>query len=234
MSIALIRRLADSEDPTSLANRLRTRRFKLFDQLSSSLPKPMQILDLGGTTAFWQCRGWANREDVLITTLNLQAEKQSFRNIVPCVGDATDLSQFANKSFDVVFSNSVIEHLFDFHQQTRMAQEVQRVGRCFWVQTPNYWFPMEPHFHVPGWQWMPFQVRVSLIQRWKCGWRGPCPDLADAQEAVKELRLLTKRELRRLFPDCNIVPERFCGLVKSWTVVGGFRNSEKLRGFYAE
>jgi hypothetical protein len=218
----IVRRLADSERPSSLANRLRTKRFKQFEALVAPLPRPLRILDVGGEVAFWENRGWATRSDIQIFSLNLVAQERKHDNIHPVVGDATNLSEFDNGSFDVAFSNSVIEHLFNWENQRRMAAEIQRVGKAFWVQTPNFWFPMEPHFHVPGWQWMPLQVRLFAIRRWRCGWRGPCPDPQKAREVIEELRLLKQSDLLDMFPGATLIPERFCGLVKSWTVVGGF------------
>jgi hypothetical protein len=69
---------------------------------------------------------------------------------------------------------------------------------------------------------LPLKVRIGLIQRWKCGWRGPIPDYAVAKKTVAEVRLMTARELGALFPGAKIVPERFAGLVKSWIAVMGF------------
>jgi hypothetical protein len=227
LSIPLIRRLADDDNADSLANRLRNRRFQLFEAFAAGLPRPLHILDIGGTNAFWEQRGWAGRCDIRITALNLEAEPRRFDNIDPAVGDATNLAQFGDRSFDIVFSNSVIEHLFCFENQRKMASEIQRVGKAYWVQTPNFWFPMEPHFHVPGWQWLPVRARVELIRRWKCGWRGPCPDSARARELVSEVRLLTRGEISALFPGAGLIPERIGGLVKSWTAIGGFQFSEK-------
>jgi hypothetical protein len=182
----------------------------------------VKILDVGGTTTFWKNRGWADHPDFQIYTLNLKSEEQRYENIIPLTGDATDLSQFADRSFDVAFSNSVIEHLFTLENQERMASEMQRVGRAFYLQTPNFWFPMEPHFLVPGWQWMPMGLRVFIIRRWKCGWLGPCAEKANAQRAIEEIRLLKKRELETLFRSGTVIPELFCRLVKSWVVIGGF------------
>lgn len=220
--LQFIRYLADDSRPDSFANRLRNRRFKKFESLASHLPRPLRILDVGGTNRFWEHTGWTNRDDVHIVTLNLEREERRFRNIEPIAGDATNLSEFGDRSFEIVFSNSVIEHLFTFENQRRMAVEIQRVGHCYWVQTPNFWFPMEPHFQIFGWQWMPLDLRIWMIRRWTCGWRGPCPDAAKAHELVEEIRLLRQRELRDLFPKGTILPERFCGLVKSWVVTGGF------------
>lgn len=222
LSIPSIRQLAEGKNPESFSNRMRTRRFRQFEAMAACLPRPLRILDVGGTNQFWENRGWTTRRDVQIFSLNLTAEEQRFDNITPLAGDATNLAQFADGSFEVAFSNSVIEHLFTFEQQQRMASEIQRVSKAFWVQTPNYWFPMEPHFHVPGWQWMPVDLRVAMIRRWRCGWRGPCPDLDRARDLVQEVRLMKGRELRALFPDATLLSERFCGLVKSWIVIKGF------------
>lgn len=217
-----VMKLADIHTPNSLANRLRARRFRIFESLVSAIPRPMRILDVGGTNAFWEQRGWADRDDVEITILNLSPEDRQHRNIIPVTGNATNLNQFEAGSFDVVFSNSVIEHLFTFENQRRMADEIRRVGKAFWVQTPNFWFPMEPHFQVMGWHWMPSAVRVAMLRRWKCGWLGPCSDAARARELVTEVRLMTAGELRTIFPGAQLIPERFGPFIKSWIVVDRF------------
>ncbi len=220
--MSLIRRFTAVENPNSLSNRMRSKRFHRFEQLVEPLPRPLRIIDLGGTPEFWEQRGWGGRDDVQITAVNIQPRISLRPNFRPMIGDVADLSQFADKSFDVAFSNSVIEHLFTFERQAAMAKELQRVAPVFWLQTPNYWFPIEPHFHVPGWQWLPLRVRKAVIRRRRCGWRGPCPDAKLADQIVREVRLLTRRQLQRLFPTAAIVPERFCGLVKSWIVHSAF------------
>ena len=215
-------RAANVKDPRSLSNRLRSRRFERFERLVAALPRPLHILDVGGTTDFWEQRGWVDRDDIEIVTLNLKAEEPRYRNVEPVTGDATDLSRYDDHSFDVVFSNSVIEHLFTRENQERMAREVARVGRAYWVQTPNFWFPMEPHFLFPAWHWLPEDVRVAILRRRRCGWVGPEPDPDRARQRIREIRLLTRNELRRLFPGADVWGERFLGVVKSWVVTGGF------------
>jgi Methyltransferase domain len=217
-----LRTLANGSDAGSFSNRMRSRRFELFESLVEPMPRPLRILDIGGTNEFWEQRGWADRDDVEIVTANLEAEEQLHENIHPVVADATDLSRYDDASFDITFSNSVIEHLFTYDAQAAMAREVQRVGKAYWVQTPNYWFPVEPHFLVPGWQWLPEQARIAMIRRRRLGWRGPCPEIEDARRAVGEIRLMTGKELATLFPKATLRPERFNGLTKSWIVTGGF------------
>src|SRR5580704_11826920 len=111
-SIPNVRGLADDENPASFSNKLRARRFQQFEALAASLPRPLRILDVGGTNDFWEKRGWVERTDVEIFSLNMVAEKQRHENVKPLAGNATDLAQFGDGSFDIAFSNSVIEHLF--------------------------------------------------------------------------------------------------------------------------
>jgi hypothetical protein len=217
-----IRTLADDEAPQSMSNRLRASRFRVFESLARGFKHPLRILDIGGTNEFWEHRGWAGRDDVEIRLLNLGPQQQRHHNLVPAQGEATNLSEYTDNSFDIAFSNSVIEHLFTLAHQRAMAREVKRVGRAFFVQTPNYWFPVEPHFHWIGWQWYPLKMRAAIIQRRTCGWRGRCPDWERALQVVSEVRLLTRRELNGLFPGATIVAEKFLGMNKSWMVYGGF------------
>lgn len=204
---------------------MRRRRFELFQRLIDRLPRPIRILDVGGTNLFWEQAQFTESNDFEITLLNLRAEEQQHPNVKSFAGDATDLSGFDDRSFDVVFSNSVIEHLFTFGNQAKMASEVRRVASNYWVQTPNYWFPLEPHFHFVGWQWLPLAVRVGILRRKRCGWRGPISDPDRARQAVSEVRLMTRQDLRQAFPSARIEAERFMGMVKSWIVIGGFEAS---------
>jgi hypothetical protein len=200
---------------------LRERRFQQFERFAATLPRPLKLLDVGGTNEFWEQRGWAGCEDVEITLVNLEAAERRHANIVPTAGDARDLSEHADASFDIVFSNSVIEHLFTIENQSRMASEIRRVARCgYWVQTPNFWFPIEPHFLVPAWHWLPESTRVAVLRRRGVGWAGRCPEPAFARRIIEEHRLMRRQELARLFPDAEIVGERVGGLVKAWTAVG--------------
>jgi Methyltransferase domain len=217
LTTGLLRHVDDAR-PDSLSHRLRAKRFARFEAFTATMPRPLRLVDIGGTTEFWEQRGWADRDDVHITLVNLTAGEQRYEHIVPTAGDATRLD-FPDGAFNVAFSNSVIEHLFTLEQQQAMAREVQRVARAYWVQTPNFWFPMEPHFLVPGWQWLPVAARVAILRRRPVGQAAHCPDRAQAERVVRTIRLMRRRELARLFPGALLVPERFGGAVKSWTAV---------------
>lgn len=220
--MGILRRLAAADREGSLSNRMRERRFNYFRQLVDAIPRPIRILDVGGTVRFWECRGWTDRADVDITLLNLEVESTTAANIHSTAGDATNLSQYEDGAFDVVFSNSVIEHLFTFENQKAMASEVARVGLSYWVQTPNFWFPIEPHFHWLGWQWYPRRVRIAMIRRIRCGHRGPHRDPEAARAAVDEVQLLSRGEMMEIFPDGRIWSERIVGCTKSLVAIRGF------------
>lgn len=224
-----LRRQANSGDPRSFAARMRAKRFEAFTNLLRDMPKPVKIIDLGGTASFWQRSGRLDDGALDITIVNVQDQPSLEGRVHVIKGDAADLTDLDSLCFDVAFSNSVIEHLFTFERQMTMAHEMQRVAQVYWLQTPNYWFPVEPHFHFLGWQWLPLAARVRILQKKACGWRGPCPDRDVATQTVREIRLMTQKDLRACFPRATILPERFFGLTKSWVVIGGVSPSRLPR-----
>lgn len=92
-------------------------------------PRPLKILDAGGTNEFWEQVGYENLGEVRIVLLNRFMRDVSSPNMLSEVGDACDLSRYEDQEFDVVFSNSVIGHVGDFNDQMRMANEIRRVGK---------------------------------------------------------------------------------------------------------
>jgi hypothetical protein len=205
-----------------LSGRFRRKRFVLFESSVARLPKPVTVLDVGGTQAFWEQIGFAGKDNVQVVTLNVYQETTSHSNITSVLGDARDMATFRDKQFDVAFSNSVIEHVGDYAQQRRMAQEIQRVAKRYFVQTPNRYFPIEPHFLIPLFQFFPMRVRAFLLNHFDVGCYRREPDARKALEAVRAVRLLTQRELKELFPGASIHKERFLGLTKSFVVYDGW------------
>jgi SAM-dependent methyltransferase len=201
---------------------LRGRRFAFFLKLLKEVKRPLTILDVGGHEWYWKQAGWRGQEGVRLVLLNLQPFETDLPNATSVVGDATDLSDYSDHQFDVVFSNSVIEHVGDWRDQTRMAREVARVGKRYFVQTPNRWFPIEPHFLLPFFQFYPRQLRVLLISRLSLGHMRRASDRSDALAIADSVRLLTLREFRRLFPEADIRRERILGLTKSFIAYAGW------------
>ncbi len=179
----------------------------------------MNILDVGGTEIFWDTMQF-NSSPHRITLLNLDAapaRSSSFRSIA---GDARKMPEFKDKEFDIVFSNSVIEHVGSFTDQQAMAGEIRRVGLKYFLQTPSYSFPFEPHFLFPFFHWLPVKLRIWLVYTFHLGWYGSnVKNWAEAKDAVTSIRLLKKSELHNLFPDAVILKERLFGLTKSFIVI---------------
>lgn len=209
--------LADYRDPHSLAARLRARRNQWFRSRLESLPRPLTILDIGGTSAVWEIINFADQSDIQITLLNISEGefKTPHGNITPLLGDARDLSQFQDRQFDVVYSNSVIEHVGTIDDMRRMANEMRRVGKRYFLQTPNRYFPIEPHFIFPMFQFLPFPVQVYLVRHFALGWFHKTPDRVQAEKEVRGIHLISKEDVRMLFPDASISEEKFAGLTKS-------------------
>jgi ubiquinone/menaquinone biosynthesis C-methylase UbiE len=220
----LVMKFADNRRADSLATKLRRKRFALFNSLLSSLPRPLRILDIGGTQLFWERMGFTAQSDVKIVLLNLTNVPLTYPNFRSVIGDARNMGEFRDKEYDVVFSNSVIEHVGDYGQQRQMAEEVRRVGRRYFLQTPNRSFPVEPHFLFPFFQFLPLRFRVFLIFHFDLGWYQRIPDKQKATETVSSIRLLTERELRELFPGAMIYREKFFGMTKSFIVYDGWGN----------
>ena len=123
---------------------------------------------------------------------------------------------FPDQSFDLVFSNAVIEHILGAGRQEQFAREIMRVGKSWFVTTPNYWFPFESHHHLPFFQFLPrrFQKQYNRL----LGTHIP-------RGTVQELALLSARQLRRLFPNSQIAKVR----VTFWpeTLVAYYVNPER-------
>ena len=215
--LTLLQSIANSGNSRAFAHKVRRKRQKIFESYFQEMlvNKPIKILDVGGTFDFWKQMGYDKNTNVQILLLNLMAEQVDSENIRSIVGDACDLSQFCDKQFDIVFSNSVIEHVGNHQRQIVMAKEILRVGKNYFVQTPNYWFPFEPHFLIFGFQYLPVSMKAFLVQKFNFGWLGRQNDKKKALELADSVHLLSKRRLKKLFPDSIIVNEYFLGLTKS-------------------
>lgn len=211
----MLKQMGDLSNPNSLSARMRRRRFEFFRNLVEYLPRPLSILDIGGDPTFWQRAEFGNEPGVSFTLVNLYPLNNLPAHMNSLVGDARHLPQFSDQEFDIVFSNSTIEHVGDFSDQERMAQEVRRVGKRYFVQTPNRYFPIEPHFLFPYFQFLPIPARVWLLQNFNFSRTGKILDQQKALETVREIRLLTIAEMRRLFADGKIYKENFGGMLKS-------------------
>jgi hypothetical protein len=201
------------------ANRFRRKRFAQFMALANAIAETkatVRVIDLGGTPAYWTAMAglWASTPlDITIVNLGSEASDDGPIHIRP--GNACSLPEYADNSFDIVHSNSVIEHVGHWVEMTSMANEVRRLAPRYYVQTPNFWFPMEPHYRTLLFQMWPEAVRAKMLMRKRRGFRGPYTDLSAAMRDVQTVELLNKEQMAALFPDAQIHHEKIFGLSKS-------------------
>ena len=169
----------------------------------------MSVLDLGGTSSIWATLPIAME----ITILNLPATEHlnvvSHHSFNYVEGDACHVIEYQERQFDIVFSNSVIEHVGAVERQADFAEEVRRLGKSYWVQTPSKWFPIEAHCGMPFWWFYPQKLRQYFIERWR-------KKLPGWTQMVEETRVLTKADLQRYFPEATICVETYFGIPKSY------------------
>lgn len=197
----------------SLAERTRLRRWARF---AAEFPDfdTMNVLDLGGTTIFWER---APVRPKAVTVINLTAPGEGLDWVRPITGDACDAPELVKgEEFDLVFSNSLIEHLGGHLPRLRFAEAVRSLAPRYAVQTPYRYFPVEPHWVFPGMQFLPLRARSWIAPRWPLGhtrgWDAP-----QAHAEVMFTELLSLTDMRVYFPDARFVWERLAGVPKSLT-----------------
>lgn len=223
---------ASSRDPykdrKSLEFSFRAKRFEHIRKLIEAAlaeKEKVEILDLGGSEKYWLIgEDFINQyRDRLHFTL-INPEKQEEKNtdlFTFMIGDATAPDLFAGQNFDIVHSNSVIEHVGDWDAITRFAENTRRLGKRYYMQTPNYWFAYEPHFRFIGFHWLPVSVRVWLMTKMRLGFFPRMESAEEAREHVESIRLLNKKQVERLFPDAKIEYEMIVGMAKSIMAIRG-------------
>ena len=181
---------------------------------------------MGGAPGWWKLVEPKNRD---ITIVNVDARQEEivvesgfkFRRV-----DGRNLP-FETASFELAFSNSVIEHVGSFEDQKRFAGEMVRCGKSMYLQTPNKWFPVEPHLMAPLIHFLPFRLQRRLV-RWFSVWGWVMKaDQKAIDEFIGGIRLMTKRELEEAFPGCEITAERVFGMTKSFIVTKAGRRSHE-------
>jgi hypothetical protein len=191
----------------------RQRRWKLFLR-TFCLTESTRIIDVGGHPGEWMA---GVQVPVPVTIVNIGPWPASLNappRFVYCEADGRELP-FSDGSFELAYSNSVIEHMGSWDAQKKFAAEIRRVGKGLFVQTPYRWFPIEPHFLAIFTHWLPRSWHKVVIPALSFrGWFRKGDDV-DVRKLVQEVRLLNFREMKELFPDCEIYRERVFGFVKS-------------------
>jgi hypothetical protein len=210
----------------SPVNRFRKKRGRelraQIEALATQLGRDITILDIGGRPDYWANVGLGRVARIELLNISESELDRAYSGKAPAdlfqhrVGDARDLSCHEDQSIDLVHSNSVIEHVGDWAAMRAMAGEMARVGRAGWMQTPAWEFPIEPHFRVPFGHWFgkPAQARamsLSLEARYRRFNR------QRRRRAVEQINLLSRGEVRALFPEATLMVERVI-LAKSYVM----------------
>ena len=208
--------------------RFRARRMREFVR-RFGVTQDTRILDVGGTPVNWLLADVRPR----VTLLNMpRGQERGEAGFTFVSGDGCQLP-FRDQSFEIVFSNSVIEHVGAPDQQRRFANEIRRVGKSYWVQTPNRRFPVEQHLLTPFVHWLPRSMQRAWVTKWTVwDWvERPSPDRRDfyIQHFLGDIRLLSDTELAALFPDAEILRERSLGWTKSLIAVKRGQDSDFQR-----
>lgn len=225
--MTLAEKIGDYDNPNSLGSRFRRRRAAPLRQMIRQIAAErgtVRILDVGGREVYWTGifpLAFLIDHRVQISLLNRPHEVLTPAHpdlFAAEPGDGCALHH-ADNSFDICHSNSVIEHVGNWQRKTDFAREVARVAPHYFHQTPNYWFPWEPHFGTPLFHWLPEPLRLAIVMRRKLGWNDRARTVAEGMETLESAVLLNKRMMAALFPEAKIHAERLLGMTKSFVAI---------------
>jgi hypothetical protein len=223
----LAKKISDYGNERSLGSRFRARRAGPLMALIESAFEAhgeVRILDIGGTERYWKIlpSDFLERHRVHITVANrLERElPESHGRFTFIHADGCNLEAFDDNAFHIAHSNSVIEHVGDWTNMKALAGELKRVAESHFVQTPNYWFPVEPHCMTPFFHWLPKPLRIRLVMAFALGHWKRADTVDQAMRFVEGSRLLNRRMFEYLFEGDEIITERFFLLPKSFIAVG--------------
>jgi hypothetical protein len=211
---ALRDRVVDA--PGSLGESRRSRRWDWLQAAFGAI-ESMSVIDLGGTVEAWLR---APLRPASVHVVNLEPPPAGGPAWIRAdQADACDLpAHISGGHYDLVFSNSVIEHVGGHAQRIRFADAVHKLADRHWVQTPYRYFPVEPHWLFPGFQFLPLTVRAEISRRWPLV-HTPSTSHEAGLRAAMGVELLSRAEMAAYFPDSTLQVERLLGLVKSLIAV---------------
>jgi len=209
---SLSSRFIDSYSGSSVSSRARERRWHEIQRRYPDLAE-MDVVDLGGDIRSWRIGPVQPRRLLLVNTFE-QSLTEPWAEAV--VADACDLpASITSKRFDLVYSNSVMEHVGGHYRRQRFAEAALALGQHLWIQTPYRYFPIEPHWLFPGFQLLPVAGRARAMGLWPAGNYPRDVPHREAVRHVLNIELLSATEMNAYFPGVEIWRERVLGLTKS-------------------
>lgn len=202
----------------------RKKRLKKFYSFFE-ITKEVKLLDIGGSLFFWELAKNEGYSLPKITIVNLYPHNSELpENIEWVVADGTKLP-FEDLSFDIAFSNSVIEHVGSWESQVDFAKEIKRISHQYFIQTPSQSFLVEPHLLTPFIHWLPKKAQRPLLRNFTVWGLLTRPTQKYCDKLLAELQLLTKKQIEELFPEGKILVEKSLGLEKSLIAI---KSSSKI------
>ena len=104
-----------------------------------------------------------------------------------------DTFPFVDKSFDVCWSNAVIEHVGNRDKQLLFLSEIKRVSKKGFISTPNKYFPIELHTRTPLLHYLPNKIFEKVLSITGRGWA-----------TGDYMRLLSISDMKSLLRDAGI------------------------------
>jgi len=218
-----MKQTVDYRNKKSLMYKLRKKRFNIFKEFLSKIRSLEQkdeltILYAGGTLIYWETFNYTELDHITILNLTID-EMSTYGKINFAEGNALNLYQFKENEFDVVFSNSVIEHVGDYSRQQKMRDEILRVGKYSFIQTPNFYFPIEPHYRFPFFFLLSKAAKKYLLKTYHLRTRTKRKvplDRKSTDAEMNNIHLLKRKDIINLFPSNVLICERFFGFTKSF------------------
>lgn len=212
----------------TIAKTFRTKRIKPFAEMVAKVHArngAVRVLDIGGTSHYWRILedGFFDRHNLKVTLLNLpgstpQPRQPGFETV--SADATTDIwHEIEMDGFDLIHSNSVVEHVGDWDKMVQFATNIKTFKGGYFVQTPNFWFPIEPHCLTPFFHWLPKRWRLWLVQNFTLGHWPKAQNRAQAIEIVESARLLNSSQFALLFEDAEIEKEKAFFLTKSFVAI---------------
>lgn len=213
MSDKIGAKLIDPDRAGSFTHRFRQRRNEEFKRRFPDL-SDMRVLDLGGTAVSWRVLGLRPGSVTIVNLGGVEGPYEPWMEIVNA-----DACKGGFGKYDLVFSNSLMEHLGGHARRQQFADVVQESASAWWIQTPYRYFPIEPHWIFPGFQFLPFRARVMVCQHWNRLHVPARKDRAEAAAIVASIELISATEMRAYFPTSEIWYERLGILPKSLAAI---------------
>ncbi|MEW6221235.1 MAG: hypothetical protein AB1634_17105 [Thermodesulfobacteriota bacterium] len=216
-------RLQKKLQDARLANK--KKRLAIFKGVVAGMPRPLRVVDLGGTASFWTAWGFGHDGDLRVTLVNNHEQDRTnvgYDNSIPYVkeeiNDVRHLTADCLKEFDLVFSNSMIEHLTSHEEQFHLGLTIEQSGVAFFVQTPNKYSIVDPHFPhplVPFFGAYPKTIQGLLLTMNRLGSGARAASLATARGRLRYYHPVSAGQLQAMLPSGQLVRERFLGFCHS-------------------